>query len=117
MMKKKFAVGTAAGLIAAGVAVAPPAYAAGWQSIYGSPSGKWGEAHGYPTRGDAQAAALGRCVQTGAAGCGEAATSQMCVALAYNSNTWHGGYGPTPQAAQNNARAINGGGDILVTEC
>jgi hypothetical protein len=116
-MKKKLAVGTAVGMIAAGLAVAPPAYAAGWQSVYAGSDSQWGEAHGQSTRGDAQAAALGRCVASGATGCSEAATSQMCVALAHNSDTWTGGWGPTPQAAQTAARAKNGGGDILVTTC
>lgn len=118
-MNRKLGAAAAAGLIAAGIVVAPPAQAdETWSSIFVEHNGTgWGASDNYPTKASAQNAAMNDCQETGAAICRHVATSTRCVSAARNDDGWNGGVGPTNRAAEADALAGSPGGHIVVTRC
>jgi hypothetical protein len=118
-----FAAGVGAAATLAGLALttAVPAHAADtYASIYFSPAtGSYGWANQRDTRGDAEGAANGFCVQYGGTDCQMAAWAvNGCVALATGDNgSWYGWYGPTQAAAEQAALAKNNGGKITFSTC
>ncbi len=110
----------AGGAVAAAALTAVPAQAAdSWVVIAYSPAtGAVGWASA-PTKQAASDAATGYCVQYGGTDCQPAAwASNACAALAIRPNgLWHGGVGPTIQAAEDNALGQNNGGTIDTSKC
>lgn len=128
MLKWASSVATSMGLIAAGLALAPPADAASWQSIYfdgGTFPPVYFSVAGYGSKGEAQAGALTDCVQlkrTGGPSL-EAVTSSQCVALAWGRKASGeqyicGGNGPTADAAAADVRAkFEHVGEVQIAWC
>ena len=58
------------------------------------------------------------CRQYGGTDCKPAAWAvNGCAALAKSATSWHGGFGPTIDAAEKNAVSENKGGTIVVSKC
>ena len=98
----------------------PPVAATGkWVVIAYSPAtGAYGWANGSDTKDDASTRAMNYCKQYGGTDCQLAAWgSDDCVAVARSDSSWHGGLGPTLQAAENDAIATNKGGTIVESKC
>jgi len=98
------------------LAVAPAANAASyWGAIaYSGSTGSGGRAWDHPTQASANNMALSYCGYTD---CTVLVSFTECGAVARNSNYMHGGYGPTLQAAMNDAQSHVPGGWILSWQC
>ena len=100
--------------------VQPPVTGNGkWTVIAYSPAkGVFGWSIDADTLDDASNAAIGECKQYGGTDCQLAAQSPgQCVAVARSDTSWHGGLGPTIQAAESDAIAENKGGTIVASKC
>jgi Domain of unknown function (DUF4189) len=87
--------------------------------IYYDPAtGAVGWSNNANTKDQASQLALNYCKQYGGTNCQEAAwASDGCAAVAKSNTTWHGGYGPTIDAAEKNAVSENKGGTIVFSKC
>jgi serine/threonine-protein kinase len=98
----------------------PPVTASGkWVVIAYSPAtGVFGWSTNGGTKDDASNMAMNACKQYGGTDCQLAAWApDNCVAVARSDTNWHGGLGPTIQAAESSAIADNKGGTIVVSKC
>jgi Domain of unknown function (DUF4189) len=98
----------------------PPVNASGkWVVITYSPAkGVFGWSNNANTKDQASNLAMNFCKQYGGTDCQLAASvSDNCAALARSDTSWHGGLGPTIQAAESEAIAENKGGTIIVSKC
>jgi serine/threonine kinase PknH len=85
---------------------------------YDSATGAVGWSNNANTKDQASQLALNYCKQYGGTNCQEAAwASDGCAAVAKSNTTWHGGYGPTIDAAEKNAVSENKGGTIVFSKC
>jgi serine/threonine-protein kinase len=98
----------------------PPVNVAGkWVAIVYSPAtGAFGWSNNADSKDQATDLAMGYCKQYGGTDCTLAAwASDKCVALAKSDTNWHGGLGPTIEAAEEDATTENNGGTILISKC
>jgi serine/threonine kinase PknH len=85
---------------------------------YDAATGAVGWSNNANTKDQASQLALNYCKQYGGTNCKEAAwASDGCAAVAKSANTWHGGFGPTLDAAEKNAVSENKGGTIVFSKC
>ena len=100
---------------------APPAtYTGGkWVVIaYSGAASAWGWANNANSKDAALSVAMNECKQNGGTDCKLAASiMDGCAAVAKNDKTWHGGTGPTLDAAEANAINENKGGTIVFSKC
>jgi hypothetical protein len=98
----------------------PPVNATGkWVVIAYSPAtGVFGWSNNANTKDDASNMAMNFCKQYGGTDCQLAAwASDKCVAVARSDTSWHGGLGPTIQAAESEAISENKGGTVVTSKC
>ena len=117
---KRLVCGVAAAATIATLTAAPANAASEYAAIsYSSGTGAYGTAWATTDMGTAKKLAFNYCVQYGGTNCADAAwIGDGCVALAVAADgRWHGGIGPTLDAAVGNAINSNNGGDIRATEC
>ncbi len=106
---------SAAALAGITSAVTPAADAATyWGAIAYSPYGYNGTAWDWPTKASADQTALNYC---GYSNCTVLASFTQCGAVAENSTSYQGGYGPTLSAAMNDARSRLAGSWISAWAC
>jgi len=86
--------------------------------VYSGATGAFGWANGASTKDDASNTAMNFCKQYGGTDCKLAAWAvDECAALARSDTSWHGGTGPTIDAAEKDAISENKGGTIVVSKC
>lgn len=98
----------------------PPVYTGDkWAVIVYSPAtGAMGWANNANTKDEATDVAMGYCKQYGGTDCTLAVWVQNgCGALAESDTNWHGGIGPTIEAAEQDAITENKGGTIRISKC
>jgi serine/threonine kinase PknH len=98
----------------------PPVVAGGkWVVIvYSAATGAFGWSNDANTKDDASTRAMNFCEQYGGTDCKPAAWAvDGCAAVARSDTSWHGGWGPTVDAAEKNAVSENKGGTIVVSKC
>jgi len=90
-----------------------------WVVIMFSPAtGAFGWSNNASSKDQATSMATDSCKQYGGTDCQMAAwASNQCVALAQSDTNWHGGLGPTIEAAEKDALTQNNGGKILISKC
>jgi serine/threonine protein kinase len=90
-----------------------------WVVIAYSPATRaFGWANNATSKDQATDMAMGYCKDYGGTDCQVAVrASDGGAALAESDTTWHGGLGPTIEAAEKDALAENNGGKILISKC
>jgi len=117
---KRLVCGVAAVATVATLAADPANAASEYAAISYSPTtGKIGDAWTTTDMETTKKLAYNFCVQFGGTDCTDAAwVGDGCVALVVAADgRWHGGDGPTLDAAVGNAINLNNGGDVRATEC
>ena len=86
--------------------------------VYSGATGAFGWSNNADSKDDASNTAMNFCRQYGGTDCKPAAWAvNGCAALAKSATSWHGGFGPTIDAAEKNAVSENKGGTIVVSKC
>lgn len=103
---------------AIGLIAAPVAHAAGWGAIAYSPATNvYGYSYAAASQPEAEAIAVGFCLEHGGTDCQLAVSSDLCMALAANDSTWAGGWGMTLPEAEAAAMATDPARTVLFSQC